>query len=227
MRIIISAVLIASALALPAWAQDDAHDHGGGIFQGLDLDLAFGAGETRWDAEGWIGTETRKLKLFSDGRHDDNGFDEARGFAVYSQAVVEFWDVQAGLRRDFTGTVRTAAVLGVEGTAPYHIETRLHGFWGEAGELGAELRLSTELALTQKWVLEPEVEVTALARDLPDEHRFAGPEKGEAALTLRYDLTPALSPNLSIRHERHLGRTAREGGDEAQGGVFAGVSLRF
>lgn len=205
------------------------HEHGGMLNQfwmldrferqqqdGQDVDL--------WDAQGWFGGDYHKLWLKTEGQWQAHGdrTDEAELQALYSRAIAPFWDVQAGIRHaEGTAASRSYAVVGVQGLAPYWFEVDAALFIDDRS--GVQLRLDTDydLRLTQKWILQPRVELNYAFNDDVGAGIAQGTSDSSIALRLRYEVVREFAPYVGV--ERSIGGH-RQGNDTR---VVAGVRLWY
>ncbi|OZI25885.1 copper resistance protein [Bordetella genomosp. 9] len=185
----------------------------------------------RWDGEFWAGTDRDKLWLKSEGEHE-GGDTAGRAEAYWSHAVSPFWDLQLGARRDFGGgPARTWMGVGVEGTAPYGIETELTAYVGASGRTALALKAQYDLLLTQRLILTPELEANAYGRN--DARRDIGSGLSDATLSLRlrYEITREVAPYIGVSFGRKFGDTARyaqaDGDSRSDRALLAGVRIRF
>ena len=157
---------------------------------------------------------------------------DARTELLWGYAVAPFWDTQLGLRIDGgQGPARTWLAFGVEGTAPYHIDTRATAYLGQGGRAALRLALSYDAYLAQKLVLQPRTEWTLNSRDDAARGVGRGLSSAIAGLRLRYEITPQIAPYVGVEWQRGFGRTAdllRAGGERAGTTRWvAGVSFWF
>ena len=157
---------------------------------------------------------------------------DARTELLWGYAAAPFWDTQLGLRIDGgQGPARTWLAFGVEGTAPYHIDTRATAYLGQGGRAALRLALSYDAYLTQKLVLQPRTEWTLNSRDDTARGVGRGLSSAIAGLRLRYEITPQIAPYVGVEWQRGFGRTAdllRAGGERAGTTRWvAGVSFWF
>ena len=157
---------------------------------------------------------------------------DARTELLWGYAVAPFWDTQLGLRIDGgQGPTRTWLAFGVEGTAPYHIDTRATAYLGQGGRAALRLELAYDAYLTQKLVLQPRTEWTLNSRDDAARGVGRGLSSAIAGLRLRYEITPQIAPYVGVEWQRGFGRTAdllRAGGERAGTTRWvAGVSFWF
>lgn len=209
--------------------------HGAALFHGVVLEAAYGGTGpdplAAWDLDGWIGGDIHKLRIKSEGGRADGATEEADVSALYSRNVSPFWDLQAGVRRQVRPTAASYAVLGVEGLAPYFLETEAHLFLSDDGDLSARLHGETEFLLTQQAVLQPYAEAHLFAQDVGEQGVGAGLATAKAGLQFRYEVTRKLAPYLDLHYERAFAETGaireRHGEDKGDGVLSVGLRLMF
>jgi copper resistance protein B len=171
-----------------------------------------------WDAQGWIGTDTDKLWLKTEGEAPEKGkVHEAEVQLLYSRMISDFFDLQAGLRHDFRpAPERTYAVVGLKGMAKYFIETDMAAFVSEKGDVSARFKAEADLLLTQRLVLEPSVETNLFAQDVKEYDTGKGIADVGLGLRLRYEVRREFAPYVGINWTRKLGETAVRARAEAE-----------
>lgn len=246
-----AAIMLLSTLSAPVLAQEGmdhtahtsqpdeasaaAHAHGSEIYHAFKLETDMGAGKegpvSRWDFDGWVGSDENKLWLKSEGEISDGSTEKAEFWALYSRNVSTFWDAQIGIRHDFQPLSTSYLVLGIEGLAPYFIETEAHLFISEEGDVSARLRREHDLLITQRLILQPYVEVNLFAQDVPEQNIGAGLTDAEIGLQTRYEFTRKFAPYVDVRYERKFGETssiAKNNGEENDDFIAAiGLRLMF
>lgn len=205
------------------------------VFLSADkLELQRDGGETAavWDAKvGWGGDHDR-FWLESAGERAD-GISGSLATRVYwTHALSRWWDTAVGLRQDGgEGDPRRWVALGVQGLAPYFIETELQVLLGESGRTALQLELEYDARLTQRLILQPVVEVTAYGKADPGNGLGSGLAEAEAGLRLRYEVRRELAPYVGVEWRRYLGGTAdrvRQGGGEvSHSSAVLGVRLWY
>jgi copper resistance protein B len=184
-----------------------------------------------WDAEGWVGGDVDKLWLKSEGEHFGGETETAEVQALYSRNVATFFDAQVGVRYDIEPKGTAYLVAGVQGLAPYLLETDVAAFLSEHGDVSLRAKQSFDLLLTQRTVLEPHVEANLYLQDVPELGVGSGLSNIEAGLQLRYEITRRFAPYLDLEYDRALGDTRRfrlAAGEEAGRWVLkAGLRLWF
>lgn len=171
---------------------------------------AFGkTNDMSWDTTSWVGTDVDRLWFRAEGDRARGTFEQAQLQLLYGRAVSRWWQVMAGVRQDVRpGAPRTAAALGVEGTAPYffHVEASL--FTEMNGR--SHLRLETEydLLLTNRLVLQPLVEVEIYSRADRAQQIGRGLATLDAGLRVRYEVRREFAPYVGLVWHRAYFDTA-------------------
>ena len=175
-----------------------------------------------WDLQGWSGGDINRFWWKSEGEGAfGDGIEEAELQALYSRAVTPFWDVQAGVRQDFRpdGEGATHLVLGLQGLAAHWWEIDAAAFLSTGGDLTARIEAEYDQRITQRWILQPRLEVEASAGDIPVLEMGAGLSSIEAGLRLRYEIRRELAPYVGVEWSRAFGDTAdyvKAGGGDAE-----------
>ena len=183
---------------------------------------------TSWEAEGWIGRDFDKLWLRTEGEHE-NGATDARIEAFWDHAFASFWDWQLGVRHDFgSGPQRSWAAFGVQGLAPYWFEVEATAYVGEQGRTALRLRAEYELLLTQRLILQPELEANLYSKSDPARDVTDGLSDFDFGLRLRYEIRREFAPYVGVVWVRRFGDsnalTERVGSDTQ---VVAGLRIWF
>ncbi|MEO7063997.1 MAG: copper resistance protein B [Dokdonella sp.] len=185
-----------------------------------------------WEVEGWYGNDVNKLWLRSEGERSGGSLKDADLEAFWNRTVTAFWSTQVGVRHDFgEGPSRTWAAVGVQGLAPYWFELEATAYVGAAGRTAARVRADYELLLTQRLILQPEVEINLYGRDDPARHIGSGLSDVQFGLRLRYEISRQFAPYLGVNWIRSVGTTADYARDISQPvldrQVVAGIRLWF
>jgi copper resistance protein B len=87
------------------------------------------------------------------------------------------------------------------------------------------------MLLTQRLILQPELEVRAFGKDDPENGIGSGLSDVEVGLRLRYEIRREFAPYIGLHWERKFGRTANfardEGDDPNEWVVVAGLHAWF
>ena len=161
-----------------------------------------------WEGEAWYGGDYQKLWLRTEGEAVQ-GTTDARVELFWDRLVSEWWDLQLGAREDVgNGPARTWAAAGVTGLAPQWYQIELTGYLGDAGRTAARLKVERDLRLTQRLVLQPEVEANLYGKPDPARDIGSGLSDLEVALRLRYEIRRELAPYAGVVWRRLFGGTA-------------------
>lgn len=169
-----------------------------------------------WEGEAYYGGDYDKVWINTRGEYNDKArsLERAELQLLYSRLIGYFWNAQIGVRQDFPirpdeGTpARTHLVLGVEGLLPNLFEVNLQFFVDHRGTVAARLEGYYDAYVTQRLVLQPQVELNAAANADRQSRLGSGLTRLESGLRLRYELTREFAPYIGVQYERVLGETA-------------------
>ena len=165
--------------------------------------------EFRWDGQGWIGTDYDKLWIKSEGTFSKGALDDGQQQFLYSRAVTTYFDLQGGLRSDLDSRpTRNWAAFGFQGLAPYFFDFEVTGFVSGEGHLAAKLEASYDFLLTQRLILQPQMEINLYSKADPARPTGAGFSDIDTGLRLRYEITRNFAPYLGVVYEGKFGQTA-------------------
>ena len=192
-----------------------------------------------WDFVGWIGGDYNRLWIKTEG-----DLNLRRGHGVqgdlqllYGRLIAPFWDFQAGVR--FNGIMgpgrprngRAYAVVGFQGLAPGNFDVEPSLYISDRGEVAAQLTVSADLYLTQRFVLQPRLEAQASVQGDKQFSTGKGINQTDLGLRLRYDIRKDFSPYIGVSWLRKYGGTAsmaRAEGEPASAVAFvAGLRVSF
>ncbi len=146
---------------------------------------------------------------------------------LYGRQVAAFWDAVAGVRVDRRwgdGTAtRALLAAGLQGLAPYWFEVAPTLFVSQHGHLSARLEASYELLLTQRLIVEPELELNAAVQEVPEFGVGTGLNDIELGIRLRYEVRREFAPYVGFSWTRRVGKSAdlaRATGEDAGSGTF-------
>lgn len=161
-----------------------------------------------WDADAWYGGDYNRLWFKTEGEREGENWD-GRAEALWSRVIGRWWSSQLGLRHDFAeGGSRTWVAAGIEGLAPYFFDIEATAYASEQGHLAARLAASFDLLLSQRLVLQPDMELTAFSKAEPELGRGSGISTLELGLRLRYEIRRELAPYAGIEWTRSFGKTS-------------------
>lgn len=185
-----------------------------------------------WDLQGYYGGDLDKFWFKSEGEGSfGEEIESAEAQALYSRAIAPFFDLQAGIRQDFAPMDRTYAVVGIQGLAPYLFEVDAAAFLSDQGDLTARIEAELDQRITQRLILQPRVEATFSAQDVPELGIGAGLDRAEAGLRLRYEFAREFAPYIGIDQEWRIGQSAdyarAEGEDPSVTNYVVGIRFWF
>ena len=186
-----------------------------------------------WDLRAGIGRNFDKLWLRSEGGRHEGRLDHASTELYWSHATGPWWDRTVGLRHDRNpgGKDRDWAAIGVQGLAPYKFEVEATGYVGTSGRISARFEAQYEVLLTNRLILQPQVEANLYGRD--DDENLVGKGLSDASfgLRLRYEFSRRFAPYVGHVWTRRFGGTADRveaaGGDAGEHRWVAGIRFWF
>jgi len=165
--------------------------------------------EFRWDGQGWIGTDYDKLWIKSEGTLSKGALDDGQQQFLYSRAVTTYFDFQGGLRSDLDSRpTRNWAAFGIQGLAPYFFDLEVTGFVSSEGHLAGKLEASYDLLLTQRLILQPQIELNVYSKSDPARLVGSGFSDIDTGLRLRYEFSRTFAPYLGVVYQGTFGQTA-------------------
>lgn len=185
----------------------------------------------QWDGQFWVGRDLDKLWIKSEGERV-GGRSDGKVEVFWNRTISPFWDLQVGARRDFgTGPKRNWGAIGLQGVAPYNIETEVTAYVGGSGRTALALKAEYDLLLTQRLVLTPEIEASVYGKDDKARGIGAGLSDASFSLRLRYEITREVAPYVGVSFGRKFGKTAsyasEEGESRSERAIMAGVRIWF
>jgi copper resistance protein B len=190
-----------------------------------------GADALVWEFDAWYGDDYNKVWFETEGERVD-GEEEGRVELMWDRIITSWWSVQTGVRQDFgAGPTRTWFDLGLQGMSPYFFEIDAAIYVGEQGRTSARFSGEYDLLITQRLILQPELELRLFGKDDPENGIGSGLSDVEVGLRLRYEIRREFAPYVGLHWERKFGRTATfardEGEDESDIVVVAGLRAWF
>ncbi|MEL7312701.1 MAG: copper resistance protein B [Pseudomonadota bacterium] len=183
-----------------------------------------------WNGQANWGGDIHKLWFKSEG-HIESGDDEAELQALYSRAVAPFWNLQVGLRQDFEPDNLTHFVVAANGLAPYWFEVDASLFVSDEGDVTTRIESEYELLITQRWILQPRIELNASGSDIASRQVASGFTDIDVGLRLRYAFRREFAPYLGVEWQSALGETrdmrSQAGEDTAELKILLGLRAWF
>ncbi len=165
-----------------------------------------------WDAQAWLGSDQQKFWLKTEGEREDQQIKNSEFQFLYDKPIADFWDVQLGWRHDGKSENQNWLTVGVQGVAPYWIESNLALFVGENNRVGVRAKGEYEFLLTQHWILISEAEINA-GNAISDTR---------LGLRLHYLIERELMPYVGVQWQKNWKPTADE-----SGALILGVRMWF
>jgi copper resistance protein B len=165
--------------------------------------------EFRWEGQGWVGTDYDKLWIKSEATLSNGTLGDSQQQFLYDRAITTYFDLQGGLRSDIDSRpTRNWAAFGIQGLAPYFFNLELTGYVSGQGHLAAKLEASYDLLLTQRLILQPQIELNLYGKADPARLVGAGFSDIDTGLRLRYELSRNFAPYLGVVYEGRFGQSA-------------------
>jgi len=168
-----------------------------------------------WEGMVWIGYDFNRLWVEHEGALSVEGPEhgETETDLRYSRLVTPFWNAQVGVRyaNEWSDDVYDdtwAGVVALQGVVPYMVEVDTSMALSEDGDLWFTGEGEYDLRVTQRLVLQPRVEFSLFAQDIPERQVGAGLGPIDADLRLRYEFTRRFAPYLGLRYHITVGETA-------------------
>lgn len=191
------------------------------LFDQLEGRFGFAEGNTfRWEGEAWVGTDENRIWLLTEGRVTNNELDDGIQQLFYGRAITTYFDALIGMRWDLDSQPsRGWGAIGIQGLAPQFFKVAAIGYVSGDGHLGARLEASYDLLITQRLILQPQIELNFYTKDDPARLIGAGLSELDAGLRLRYEITRQFAPYIGITYLGQFGATANyvsEAGGQTQ-----------
>jgi copper resistance protein B len=210
---------------------DDSAPFGMVAFDQLEWRDADDADALFWDGRAWFDNDYDKALLKTEGERVDGDY-EGSAELLWDRVISRWWSLQGGIAQQFgAGPSRTWAAFGVQGLAPYWFEVEALAYVGEGGRTAFNFSAEYEMFLTQRWVLQPKVELQLYGKDDPANDVGSGFSDAELGLRLRYEIRREFAPYLGVVWSRKFGDTAElaraRGGDTQETQFVAGLRVWF
>ena len=172
-----------------------------------DLGYQFDDDQINYEVDAWYGVDERRLSLRSEGSiqtQDEKEIDSLTSLSYWKPLSI-FWNGEAGVAYD-TKNDKPALMAGIVGTMPYFIETDARAYLYSDGQVRLDLGAEYEWRLSQRWVVIPELGLTAFSKEDSDNHITKGFNELDAEVRLTYEiLSRQLAPYVGVSYETALG----------------------
>ena len=202
------------------------------LFDQFEVNDTAAGTKVRWDASAWAGHSFERLAIRTEGNQTAGNTEHAELQLLWAHTVTRWWDLVTGVREDFApDPSRGWAAFGVQGIAPYRFDIEATAFVGDGGDSAARVKAQYELLITQRWILQPRVELNWYGQEDPVRGLGPGLSSSEIALRLRYEIRREVAPYVGVVRETKHGGTAdfarAVGEDSDDTRLVAGIRLRF
>ncbi len=188
---------------------NDATAIGNVVLDQLELDGGPGRAALAWDGAAWYGTDYNKLWFKTEGSPNPSNHDGSRNELLFDRALTRWWDLQAGVRYDIgNGPARVWAAVGAEGLAPYWRDVQVTLYFGGAGSTAARLQVEHDMLITQRLVVQPEIEANLYSQSDVARQLRSGLSDAQVGLRVRYEVRREFSPYLGLAWRHNLDTTA-------------------
>lgn len=178
-----------------------------------------------WDMQLSLGQDLQQWTLAWQAEADEDEIENSELSLNYGKAISPYWNATLGLTHDNRPQPqRSWMQLGLEGLAPFFIDTKLDVLVDEDGDMGLRIQLEQELMLSQRWQLNTGLEINVYAQNDRTLDIESGVQKIELALRLAYGVTRQFAPYIGIVHER---QTSLSQPNEDVTWAVAGLSFWF
>jgi copper resistance protein B len=165
----------------------------------------------RWDGEGWIGTDFNKLWIKSEGTVTNGITGDGDHEFLYDRPIphMRYFDWQAGARVDLdSGPTRAWLAIGVQGLAPYFFNFEPTFYVRDGGHVAGRLQGYYDLYLTQRLILQPQVEMNFYSQADPARGIGTGLSGLDGGVRLGYQLSRKFAPYVGYTYTGVFGQTA-------------------
>jgi copper resistance protein B len=137
----------------------------------------------------------------SDGDHE----------VLYDRPIphLRYLDWQAGVRVDLdSGPTRTWGAMGIQGLAPYFFDIEPTVYFRDGGHVAGRLSGSYNLYVTQRLILQPQIEMNFYGKRDPGRGIGTGLSELDSGLRLGYQISRKFAPYIGFTYSSTFGETA-------------------
>jgi copper resistance protein B len=188
---------------------NDAASVGKVMLDQLEIEGDSGHTAIAWDAQAWYGSDYDKVWLKSEGSPNPSDNTDSRNELLWDHVIARWWSVQTGVRYDVgQGPARAWAAAGIQGLAPYWFDVEATLYAGDAGRTAARFRAEHDFLLTQRLIVQPELEFDLYGKADPARQIGSGLSDSELGLRIRYEIRREIAPYAGVVWRRDYGSTA-------------------
>ena len=164
---------------------------------------------TAYDLQARWGRDYDRVLFRSEGEVVKGQMHDSRSELLWQHAIAPFWDGHVGLRYDKgSDHERTWLAAGVQGLAPYWFEVDATAYLGQNGQTAWRLGAEYDLLLTQKWIVQPRLELTAYGKTEADKGIGRGLSDAVAGVRVRYEMHRQFAPYVGVEWAGKFGQSA-------------------
>jgi copper resistance protein B len=160
------------------------------------------------EGDAWYGNDYHKAWFKAEGEIVAGDY-EGRTELLWDRVATRWFNLQTGIRQDLgEGPSRSWLAVGAQGLAPYWFEVEATAYVGDEGRTALRFSGEYELLLTQRWILQPEIDVDIFGKDDPRNGIGSGLSEAEVSLRLRYEIRREFAPYIGLVWSQRFGDTA-------------------
>jgi copper resistance protein B len=228
-----------SVMHEPPSHADHSAEHGGQIYQSSEFTTKWlndksGNGAWQTQLESRIGTDENKLFIQLNAEKAESEQTSYDTKFMYSRAVKDFWDFQAGVRYVYTPENKeeknqTYGAVGINGLAPYFFDTDIYMYVGKDDQLLFSLESDRDVLLTQKLILKPYLDLEVVANDHSKYAKKTGVSHASLGVETRYEITKKIMPYIDVSYGYEKGdkATAWQDRTDSEKGWLYGAGIQF
>jgi len=177
------------------------------------------------------GSDYNKLYIKTEADRMNGVTERANAELLWDRVVARWWSLQTGMRHDSgVGPSREWLAVGVAGIAPQWFQVEATLYAGDAGRTALRVRTDYEMLLTQRLVLQPEVEANLYGKEDRERGIGSGLSQLELGMRLRYEIKREFAPYVGVEWTRNFGGTAdlsHEHDGSSEVSAVAGLRIWF
>jgi copper resistance protein B len=229
--LLVAASLLFGATVHSVWAQTmDDEPHAFVLFDQFEYVPEPAERPIGMEVVSWIGGDVNRLWIRAHGEQSTlHREGEAEVEALYGRLVSPFFDVVAGARVDRrwgpVGQTRGHLALGLQGLAPYRFEVEPTLYVSHKGHVSAGFAASYHVLVTQRLIMESELETSTALQDVPEWGVGTGVNDLGLGIRLRYEFHRKVAPYVGYTHDWTFGETADLAGETSSGAFVFGVRV--
>ena len=195
-------------------------------------------GDVRWDTNGWSGGDLNRLWFKTEGEQSLSRTERnIDGQLLYGRFFGKYYDAQVGggiQTATYQGrnVTRVQAAMGVEallGLVPFRTDLETLLFVSHKGDVSGRVTALRDYRITQRLIVQPRVETTIAAQQVPEFTVGSGLNNLEIGFRLRYEVRREFGPYVGVSFNRLFFGTADlarvAGQDVTRSSVVFGVRM--